>query len=215
METSITQIVAASNVDVEFVSNGRLYQLEITQDELDAAYGANAAYWENPYTGEGATDTECEMPLSAWKKLNLTEKDFMEVIVANQAAWCDVTECTDKGQELLKAQARKNLLSWIVTLANKLRSALKSMSLAMRAAWMKAKILATGIVKFVKIEDVKKEFIPTHTRRVVDGGQGRNGILLFTDLDKYEAALSEGLSEAAAKAKSYISMHLWQVVGWN
>ena len=66
------------------------------------------------------------------------------------------------------------------------------------------------------MDDVDLETeIPVQRRRVADGGRGKNGMLLFIDLDKYENFLRDGLQEAAAKAKSFISMHVWQVVSWS
>jgi hypothetical protein len=220
---SISGITKVSNTDIEFVSNGRLYCLIIDQEELDRAYGQTASYSENPMTGRGYTDTNSEVPVRVWEKLELSNEDLLEVIQANQVSWEDVTECTDRGQALLaetakeaKKQARHKLLSWIVSGANKLRSTLKSMSLAMHVAWTKARILASGVVNFVKVDDVDADGeIEIQSRRVADGGRGKNGLLLFTDLDKYETYLKAGLDEATAKAKSFISMHVWQVVSWS
>lgn len=221
---NISEISAISNTDIEFVCEGRLYQLEVGQEELDNAYGVGTRYWEDPYTSKGYNDDESEMPLNVWKKLNnLTEADYLLVINANRVSWEDVTECTDKGltmleaaQKAAKAESRRKLLSWIVSGANKLRSVLKSMSLAMHTAWTRARILAAGAVQFVKVADVDSEGeIPVQNRRVADGGKGKNGLLLFTDLEKYETYIKAGLDEAAAKAKAYISMHTWQVVSWN
>lgn len=221
MKTSqITGILAADNCDVEFEYNDRLYQLDITQASLTEVYG-----------------TSNEVELLWWKNATLSTEDFIEVIVANQELWYDVTECTDRGQALLRRSTRRNLLSFIVSGANKMRKAFGSLSTALRASWAKAKmllesvqsvqdagihtaytkakVLATGIVNFIKVQDADLEDAPIHTRRVVDGGTGKNGLLLFTDLDKFEAAKAQGLSEEAAKAKAYISMHVWQVVGWG
>ncbi len=117
----------------------------------------------------------------------------------------------------LKKQARKNLLSWIVTTANKLRSTLKSMSLALHTAWTRAKILLSGFVQFVKIADVdSSEEIPVFSRRVASlesqgftpkGESKPNGLLKFIDLDKKDLGLPI--------ASCIISMHVWQVVGWS
>lgn len=220
---TISEISAISNTDIEFVVEGRLFQLEIGQDELDNAFGQFSNYWENPYTGKGYYDTEVEMSLWDWKKLQLTEADYLQVITANRTSWEDITEYTDKGlamleaaQKVAKTESRRKLLSWIVSGANKLRSVLKSMSLAMHTAWTRARILAAGAVQFVKMGDVDNDTeIPVQNRRVADGGNSKNGLLLFTDLEKYETAIREGLDEATAKAKSFISMHVWQVVSWN
>ena len=220
---SISGITKVSNTDIEFVSNGRLYVLLIDQEELDRAYGQTASYSENPFSGKGYADTNSEVPVQIWNKMNLSNEDLLEVITANQVSWEDVTECTDRGLALIaetakeaKKQARHKLLSWIVSGANKLRSTLKSMSLAMHVAWTKARILATGVVNFVKVDDVDLETeIPVQRRRVMDGGRGKNDMLLFIDLDKFETNLRDGLQEAAAKAKSFISMHVWQVVSWS
>ncbi len=220
---SISGITKVSNTDIEFVANGRLYVLLIDQEELDRAYGQTASYSENPFSGKGYTDTNSEVPVQIWNKMNLTEADMLEVITANQVSWEDVTECTDRGLALIaetakeaKKQARHKLLSWIVSGANKLRSTLKSMSLAMHVAWTKARILTTGVVNFVKVDDVDLETeIPVQRRRVMDGGRGKNDMLLFIDLDKFETNLRSGMQEATAKAKSFISMHVWQVVSWS
>ena len=68
----------------------------------------------------------------------------------------------------------------------------------------------------MKVQDIEADIdAPIYIRRVADGGTGKNGLLLFTDLDKFEAAKAQGLSDEASKAKAYISMHIWQVVSWG
>lgn len=213
--SQITGLTIVDNCDVEFEFNGRLYQLEIDQDVLDNAFGfygvesTIAEYGKCDYIAEYG-ECESEVELNWWKKAKLTDDSFIEVIVANTESWEDVTECTDRGQALLRRNARRSFLSFVVSTANKLRRSLGNMSTAMHAAWTKARILASGIVNFVKVNDDET----IYTRRVSDGGIGKNGLLLFTDLDKFEFWLAEGLSEETAKVKSYISMHVWQVVSW-
>ncbi len=224
---AISQISIISNTDFEFVSNGRLYVLFVEQAHLDNAYGQAATYWENPYSGKGFYDTESEINILTWNTLPITTEDALEVILANQVSWEDVTECTDKGLAMLRAAARKSLLSHIVSTANRLRSALRDMSLAMHVAWTRAKVLATGLVSFVKVSDVDTDTdIPVHTRRVASlesvgftaAGTGKDGhkdILKFIDLSKFESWVESGMSKADAAKRSIISMHAWQVVSWN
>lgn len=196
--SQISQITAIENTDIEFVFEGRLYCLVIDQEEYAALSPTIRSYYGEYEDFKTAKNV-----------------DFAEIIFDLRLYAEDVTETTDKGQALLKKQARRNLLSYIVSSANKLRSTLKSMSLAMHTAWTKARILASGVVNFVKVDDVDTEAeIVVQRRRVADGGRGKNGLLLFTDLDKYENFLREGYEEAKAKAKSFISMHVWQVVSW-
>lgn len=198
--SQITEITAIENTDIEFVFNGRLYCLVIDQDEWNAlSYSIRNIYGDD---------------FEFFKSCN--NVDFSEIIFDLRLYAEDVTEYTEKGLAMLRKQARHNLLSYIVTSANKLRSTLKSMSQAMHTAWTKARILASGIVSFVKVGDVDKdEDAPVYTRRVADGGAGKNGLMLFKDLDKYETYLKAGLDEATATAKSFISMHPWQVVSWS
>ncbi len=215
--SDITEITITDNTDIEFVCAGRLYNLLIDQEQLDAAFGFETRDWEDPYDGKAYYDEYSVIEIEDWSKSkNITNEDILAVILANRYDCEDVTEYCDKGLAMLRKQARHNLLSYIVTSANKLRSTLKSMSLAMHAAWTKAKILASGVVNFVKVADVdtNKE-ITVHTRRVADGGTGKNGLMLFKDLEKYETYLKAGLDEAIATAKSFISMHPWQVVSWT
>ena len=224
MTTQITNLTILSNCELEFVCNGRAWLLEVTQDELDATYGINDTYSECPFTGRGHYDTDSEMSLISWRLLPLTTEAALEVINANQDSWYDITELSDLGAMLLKKQARKNLLSHIVTTANKMRSTLKSMSLAMHVAWTRAKVLAAGVVNFVKVADVDGvDEIPLHTRRVISlesagyvpagstKGEHKD-ILKFVDLDKFEAWIESGMEKINAVKRSVISMHVWQVV---
>lgn len=220
---NISQITPASATDVEFVSNGRLYVLLIDQEVLNNTYGQEADYWEHP-SGKGYDTVESVITIRDWEKLPLTEADYLEVISANQASWEDVTDCTDKGAELLRKESRRKLLSMIVTQANKMYSSLRNMSLAMHVAWTRAKVLAKGLVSFVKVNDVDTEAeIPVHTRRVaslegmgfVSSGERSvrsRDILKFIDLDKFDAWVASGLDKMAALKRSIISMHVWQVV---
>ena len=222
--TTITNITILSNTELEFVANNRAYLLEVTQNELDATYGINDTYSECPFTGRGHYDTEPEMGLVSWRLLPITTEAALEVINANENSWYDITECSDLGATLLKKQARRNLLSYIVTTANKMRATLKSMSLAMHVAWTRAKILAAGVVNFVKVGDVDtEEEIPLHTRRVtslesagyIPTGSSKGeykDILKFIDLDKFEAWIESGMTQIEAAKRSVISMHVWQVV---
>jgi len=139
----------------------------------------------------------------------------------NNWRYCPRIYCNFQKLELfeveLKKETRRNLLSWIVTTANKLRSTLKSMSLALHTAWTRAKILLSGFVQFVKVADVDNtEEIPVFSRRVASlesqgvtpkGESKPNGLLKFIDLDKKDS----GLPLSAC----IISMHVWQVVGWS
>lgn len=221
---NISQITPASSTDVEFVCNNRLYVLLIDQEALDNTYGQEADYWESLETGKGYDTVESVISVRDWEKLPLTEADYLEVITANQASWEDVTEYTDKGAELLRKESRRKLLSMIVTQANKMYSSLRNMSLAMHVAWTRAKVLAKGLVSFVKVNDVDTEGeIPVHTRRIaslegmgfVSSGEKRESnrdILKFIDLDKFDAWVASGLDKMAALKRSIISMHVWQVV---
>jgi len=194
----ITDIEVRENTDIEFVFNGRLYQLEIGLEEWNAL----------PTHIKGDEFEEYK----SFKNIN-----FLQVAHSLRLYAKDVTECSDKGLAMLRKQARKRLLSFVVSSANKLRSALKSMSLAMHTAWTKARILATGVVQFVKMQDVDIEGeIPVQTRRVASlesfGVERKTanktaGLLRFIDLDK----IAKGLSAA----ESVISFHVWQVVGWS
>lgn len=231
---AISQISIISNTDFEFVANGRLYCLLVEQEHLDNTYGKSADYWESPFSGVGSYDTVSEIDILTWNKLPISEADALEVINANTTSWDDVTECTDKGLALLaeqaaeqRKQARRNLLSHIVSTANRLRPALRDMSLAMHVAWTRAKVLATGLVSFVKVSDVDTDTdIPVHTRRVASlesvgftaAGTGKDGhkdILKFIDLSKFESWVESGMNKADAAKRSIISMHVWQVVSWN
>lgn len=217
--STISEIEVIENTDIEFISNGRLYCLLIDQEHLDAAFGTRLEKEEDIYSGDNWLIEVPEIEIEDWRKSKkLTTEDFIQVIAANFECCEDVTEYTDRGIALLteqRKQTRKNLLSFVVSTANRLRSTLKNMSLAMHTAWTKARILASGVVNFVKVDDVDTEAeIVVQRRRVADGGKGKNGLLLFTDLDKYENFLREGYEEAKAKAKSFISMHVWQVVSW-
>jgi len=219
METTITGLEIISNTELEFISGGRVYILEIGQSELNNAFGMGVVFYESPFDGvTDKYDVEPEFTLSEWDRCKfLSEYDFIRVITTNQESWQDVTEYSDKGIELLKKQARSKLLSWILTTANKTRSIFKSMSTALHTAWTRAKILATGIVKFVKVDDIDKEGeIPVFTRRVATlekygvtglGKRKSNGLMKFIDLDKIDS----GLPPAAC----IISMHVWQVVDWH
>lgn len=229
---AITNITINSNDDLEFVANGRLYVLLVEQQHLDNAFGQTAPYWENPYTGQGYNDIESELTLATWNTLKISEADALEVIQANATSWDDVTECTDKGLAMLAAQAaeqrknaRRNLLSHIVSTANRLRSTLRDMSLAMHVAWTRAKVLATGIVNFVKVADVDADGeIPVHTRRVASlesagfiavgtaPKKDHKDILKFIDLSKFESWIESGMDRIDAAKRSIISMHVWQIV---
>lgn len=197
---TVTEIESRENTDFEFVFEGRLFQLELSK----------SLYNELPYSirnqyGEFEDFKTC---------INV---DFAEISENLFDYWSDITENSDKGLAMLRKQARKQLLSFVVSSANKLRSALKSMSLAMHTAWTKAKILATGFVQFVKMSDVDIEGeIPVQSRRVASlesfGVERKTanktaGLLRFIDLDK----IAKGLSAA----ESVISFHVWQVVGWS
>jgi len=217
----ISQISITSNTDIEFISNGRLYVLLIEQQHLDNAFGQTATYWENSYTGQGYNDIESEITLSTWNGLKISEADALEVILANQVSWDDVTECTDRGQALLAEQrkaARRNLLSHIVTCANKMRSTLKGiyrpMRVAMSNAWEYARIIMRGTVSFIKVADIDNEAAEVHTRRVspITSGPIASSLFKFYDLDKIAANIQAGMDEITAKAKSIISMHVWQIV---
>ena len=222
--TTITNLTILSNCELEFIANGRAYLLEVTQDELDATYGIVDTYSECPFTGRGYYDTESEMGLVSWRLLPITTEAALEVINANQDSWYDITELSDLGAMLLKKQARRNLLSHIVTTANKMRATLKSMSLAMHVAWTRAKVLAAGVVNFVKVGDVDaEEEIPLHTRRIASlesagyvptesSKKQYKDILKFVDLDKFEAWIESGMTQIEAAKRSIISMHVWQVV---
>lgn len=194
----ITNITAIENTDIEFIYNGRLYCLVIDQDEYAALSPAIRSYY-----GEFEDFKACK------------EVDFSEIVFDLRLYAEDVTESTDKGQELLRKEARRNLLSYIVSSANKLRSTLKSLSLAMHTAWTQARILLTGMVQFVKVGDVDTEGeIQVQSRRVASlSAHGikyqsiSNTVLRFIDLEKIESGL--------APSKSIISFHVWQVVSWN
>lgn len=195
---------------IEFVSECRVYDLEITQDMVDYVFGVNELTQESAWWTL-ASYTESLVELS-----EITEEEMVEVAQSFKKDWYDVTDSCPEKVAIIRKQARRSLLSYIVTSANKLRSTLKSMSEAMHTAWTKARILASGIVSFVKVGDVDKdEDVPVYTRRVADGGTGKNGLMLFKDLEKYENYLKAGLDEATATAKSFISMHAWQVVSWS
>ncbi len=199
----ISDVVIIDNTDIEFVFNGRLYQLEINE----LAYN-DLSYFVKRNIGE----THYE-----FVTCQFSEETAKDIIIELFSYAKDVTEYTDKGQQLLRKQARRNLLSWIVTTANKMRSALKSMSLALHTAWTRAKILLSGFVQFVKVGDVdSSEEIPVFSRRVaslesqgfVPKGESKpTGTLKFIDLDKKDS----GLPLSAC----IISMHVWQVVGWS
>lgn len=196
--SQITEITAIENTDIEFVFEGRLYQLEISNEEWDAL----SSSIRNQY-GDFESFKSCK------------DVDFTEIIFDLRLYAEDVTEYTEKGLAMLRKQARHNLLSYIVSSANRLRSTLKSMSLAMHTAWTQAKILMTGVVEFVKVGDVDTEGeILTQRRRVAslaDYGVKYDSIskdvLRFIDLDK----IAKGLSPASC----IISMHVWQVVSWS
>lgn len=198
--SQITEITAIENTDIEFVFNGRLYCLVIDQDEWNAlSYSIRNIYGDDFDFFKSCKDV-----------------DFAEIVFDLRLYAEDVTESTDKGLAMLRKQARTKLLSWIVSSANKLRSTLKSMSLAMHTAWTKAKILATGFVQFVKVSDVDIEGeIPVQSRRVASlesygiKGQGNrpSDILRFIDLDK----IKQGIHPVSC----VISFHVWQVVGWS
>ncbi len=197
--SEISQITAIENTDVEFVFNGRLYCLAIDQAEFNAlSYNIRNLYG-NDFNA-----------FKACKKV-----DFSEIVFDLRLYAEDVTECTDKGQAMLRKQARRNLLSYIVSSANKLRSTLKSLSLAMHTAWTQARILITGCVQFVKVGDVDTEGeIQVQSRRVaalssfgIKYQSITNTVLRFIDIDKIESGL--------APSKSIISFHVWQVVSWN
>lgn len=198
--SEITKIEAIENTDIEFVSNGRLYCLVIDQDEWNAlSYSIRNIYGDD---------------FDFFKTCK--NVDFAEIISDLRLYAEDVTETTDKGQAMLRKQARHNLLSWIASSANKMRSTFKSMSVAMHTAWTKAKILASGVVSFVKIEDIdKEENTPIYTRRVASlesygikgsGKAKKSGVMRFIDLDKIERGL--------APIACIISMHVYQVVSW-
>lgn len=203
--SQITEITPyeGSNTDIEFVCNGRLYQLEIGEEEFSAmSYGIRDRYADSYEAYRTSTQVD--------------QSDLLEICHDLRLYAEDVTECTDKGAAMLKKQARKGLLSYIVTTANKLRASLKSMSLAMHTAWTKAKILMTGFVQFVKVSDVDSEGeIEVQNRRVASldsfgiKGQGNkpSDILRFIDLDKAEKGLHP--------VSCVISFHVWQVVSWN
>lgn len=197
--SEITEIEAIENIDIEFVCEGRLYCLVIDQDEYVALSPTIRSYY-----GDFEDFKACK------------NVDFAEIISDLRLYAEDVTETTDKGQAMLRKQARHNLLSWIASSANKMRSTFKSMSVAMHTAWTKAKILASGVVSFVKIEDIdKEENTPIYTRRVASlesygikgsGKAKKSGVMRFIDLDKIERGL--------APIACIISMHVYQVVSW-
>lgn len=197
--SEITEIEAIENTDIEFVCENRLYCLVIDQDEYAALSPTIRSYY-----GDFEDFKTCK------------NVDFAEIISDLRLYAEDVTETTDKGQAMLRKQARHNLLSWIASSANKMRSTFKSMSVAMHTAWTKAKILASGVVSFVKIEDIdKEENTPIYTRRVASlesygikgsGKAKKSGVMRFIDLDKIERGL--------APIACIISMHVYQVVSW-
>lgn len=217
--STISEIEVIENTDIEFISNGRLYILLIDQEHLDAAFGTRLEKEEDIYSGDNWLIEVPEIEIEDWRKSKkLTTEDFIQVIAANFECCEDVTEYTDRGIALLteqRKQTRKNLLSFVVSTANRLRSTLKNMSLAMHTAWTQAKILMTGAVQFVKVSDVDTEGeIEVQRRRVgslADYGIKYDSIskdvLRFIDLDK----IAKGLSPASC----IISMHVWQVVSWS
>lgn len=216
--SAISNLVISSKTDFEFEANGRLYVLLVEQSHLDNTYGATATYSENPYSGRGYNDVESVINIRTWEALPITAEDALEVIQANATSWDDVTECTDKGQAMLRKAARRNLLSHIVTCANKMRATLKGiyrpMRVAMSNAWEYARIIARGAVSFIKVADVDNENAEIHTRRVapITSGPITSSLFKFYDLDKIAANIQAGMDEIAAKSKSIISMHVWQVV---
>lgn len=201
--TTITEIVAIENTDIEFVCEGRLYQLEIGEDE----WAALSPTIRNYYADSLASFRNCK---------KTTPIDLLEICYDLRLYAEDVTETTDKGQSMLRRQSRKSLLSYIVTSANKMRSTLKSMSLAMHTAWTKARIIASGFVQFVKVSDVDSEGeIEIQSRKVgslsdygIKGlGNKPSSILRFIDLGKIEKGFHP--------VSCVISLYVWQVVGWN
>lgn len=190
------------STDIEFVCDGRLYHLEIGEYEFD-----DLSYSIRNYFGD------C---YSTFRKSTLPHNILLEICYDLRLHAVDVTEYTEKGQALLRKQARKNLLSYIVTSANKMRKIVGSMSTALHTAWTKAKILMTGFVQFVKVGDVDTEGeIPVQSRRVASldkygiKGTGNNAsaMLRFVDLDKIESGIP--------LINCIISMHVWQVVSWS
>ena len=197
--SQITNITAIENSDIEFVFNGRLYCLLIDADVFNALSSSIRSSY-----GEFEDFKNCK------------NVDFAEIVFDLRLYAEDVTETTEKGLAMLRKQARRNLLSYIVSSANKLRSSLKSLSLAMHTAWTQARILLTGMVQFVKVGDVDTEEgeIKVQSRRVASLSSFgikyqsiSNTVLRFIDLEKIESGL--------APIKSIISFHVWQVVSWN
>lgn len=195
----ISNITAIENSDIEFIFDGRLYQLEIDEERWeDLSYELRNLYGND---------------FNAFKTCK--NVDFSEIVYDLRLYAEDVTESTEKGQAMLRKQARRSLLSYIVSSANKLRSSLKSLSLAMHTAWTQARILITGMVQFVKVGDVDTEGeIKVQSRRVASlSSHGikyesiTNTVLRFIDLEKIESGL--------APIQSIISCHVWQVVSWN
>lgn len=207
-------LLVLSPIEIEFEADNRLYSLEITQQCLTNAFGFNSTESECPFTGVFSHDYTPVIDLYWWQRVELSTGDFWAVVEANRNAWYDVTECSDRGQALLKRQARASFLRSIMENANKLRKKLGNLGTALSCAWTKVKILASGVVNFIKLADHELENPPIQTRRVADGGSGRTG-LLFVDLDKFEAAKESGMDEEKARLMSLISMHAYQVVNWG
>lgn len=207
-------LLVLSPTEIEFECDNRLYSLEITQQCLTNAFGLDSTESECPFTGFFSHAHPPNMDLYWWNRVELSSEDFYAVVEANRDEWYDVTECSDRGQALLKRQARANFLRSIMENANKLRKKLGDLGAALSCAWTKAKILATGVVNFIKLSDYEAENPPIQTRRVADGGSGRTG-LLFVDLDKFEAAKEAGMDDEKARLASLISMHAYQVVNWG
>lgn len=207
LKTTPDQITEATtykgeSTDIEFVCDGRLYHLEINKEEWE-----DLSYSIRNYFGD------C---YHTFRESTLPHNILLEICYDLRLHAVDVTEDTEKGQALLRKQARKSLLSYIVTSANKMRKAVGSMSTALHTAWTKAKILMTGFVQFVKVADIDSEGeIPVQSRRVASlesfgikgTGNKADSMLRFIDLEK----IALGIPAIAC----IISMHVWQVVSWS